>query len=353
MPPGTTDLGALSIRRADPAADAERILAVLGRNLPQAASSERLEWLYRSNPDGPALVWLAEDASGAPVGTSAAHPRRMRLEGRVVLALNLSDFAFDPAYRSLGPALRLLKATLAPVRRGEFAFSYDYPSESMHALYRRLGGADLGANARFVRPVDLRPMMERRLGGVVGRVAGAAGDLALRARDKLTRGTGSVRVALLEGGFTSEFDRLDGDCGAGVAVSGVRDAAYLEWRYRRHTMWTHDVLCARRDGELHGFAVLRQEEPGVLALVDLCAAGADTGRALAAAAVAHARERGAEALHAQALEEGPAATLLKRVGFVRREGGAGPVPWFPPDHPSGAALGDRARWWLMGGDRDI
>ena len=115
---------AVRIREADPATNRERILALLARNLPEASSPQRHDWLYLSNPWGTARVWLAEDvATGEAVGTSAGQPRRMRLEGETVLALCLSDFAIDAAYRSLGPALKLLQATLEPVRKGEYAFS--------------------------------------------------------------------------------------------------------------------------------------------------------------------------------------------------------------------------------------
>jgi len=345
---------ALSIRQADPSADREAILAVLGRDLPQAASAERHDWLYLANPDGPARVWLAEDEEGRAVGTSAAHPRRMRVRGKVVLALNLSDFAIDAHYRSLGPALELLKATLAPVREGEFAFSYDYPSEAMHALYRRMGGPDLGPNERWARPVDLKPLAKRRLGVVVGTVVGAAADAALRARDKLARGAGDVDVAPVEAEFGPDFDALDARLQSLRPVVGVRDARYLAWKYGAHTMWSHRVLCARRGGELLGFAVLREEEPNVVACVDLFAVEEDdVRRALAAHAVDWARERGAEALHAQALGGSATARMLERAGFVRREAGVGPMPFYASGSPLREALDDPASWWLIGGDRDI
>ncbi|MFI5402894.1 MAG: GNAT family N-acetyltransferase, partial [Planctomycetota bacterium] len=146
--------GSLRVRAADPKAEREAILRVLERNLPRAVQPGRYDWLYLGNPRGPALVWVAEDEStGAVVGVSAAHRRRVRVRGVVAEALNLGDFAIDAEYRALGPALQLLRATLEPVREGRFAFSFDHMNDAMQAAYRRIEGASFGGMERFVRPV--------------------------------------------------------------------------------------------------------------------------------------------------------------------------------------------------------
>src|SRR5262249_5079262 len=202
----------------------EDILAVLARNLPTAADARRIDWLYRCNPDGPALVWLAMNEEGRPVGTSAAHPRRMRVHGTIVRALNLGDFALDLPYRSLGPGLQLLRATLEPARRGEYAFSYDFASRPMQAIYRRLGGVDIGGMEYRMRRAARAWPMWRWLGAGVGDVAFPGGT-----RDGL-----EVEPLATEPG--AEFDALDRRLGFVRPVLGVRYAAYLNWGYLRHTM---------------------------------------------------------------------------------------------------------------------
>ncbi|MHC4549814.1 MAG: GNAT family N-acetyltransferase [Planctomycetota bacterium] len=344
----------ITVRRADPSADREAILFVLARNLAEAAGAQRHDWLYLRNPDGEALVWLAEDEEGRPVGTSAAHPRRMRIDGTTVAALNLSDFAFDPAYRSLGPALHLLRATLEPVRRGEYAFSYDFPSQTMHAIYQRMGGIDLGPKQRWLRPVDLKAIAKRKIGGVVGSVVGTAGDVAMRARDVLAGTPSGIDIAPLDGEFGAEFDALDARLARLRPVNGVRDAAYLDWRYGRHAEWDHHVLCAHRAQELVGFAVLRSVEPGVVNLVDLFAEeGNGVRRGLVAAAVEFARARDAEAIHVEVLAGTAPARMFAKLGFRKRDQGPGPVPFVPPDSPDAGILTAPESWWITGGDRDV
>jgi len=342
----------LRIRDASPREDAARIRAVLQRNLPEAAAADRIAWLYAGNPCGPSHVWLAEEEdTGAVAGTSAGHVRRFLVDGRPCDVLNLSDFAIDGCYRTLGPALGLLRATLATVRERGFAFSYDVPSRAMLALYRRMGYAELGPMERRVRPLSLAPALVRRCGSA-GRLLAAPAGLLLRARDLWDGRRRGLAVAPLAWPFGEEFDRLDEREAAHFPIRGVRSAAYLEWRYRRHAMWPHRTLTARRGGELVGYLVWREAEPGVLIVAELVCAGDEAvARALVGRLAALGRGQGATSLAVEVLKGSPAAALFQRLRFVKRGEGPGPVVYAP----GGAAPGllDPARWWFLGGDRDI
>jgi hypothetical protein len=342
----------LRTRAADPATDAARVNAVLGRNLPPAAGAARLAWLYRSNPLGPALVWIAEEeGSGEAVATSAAHRRRFRIDGREAQVLNLSDFAIDARYRTLGPALALLRATLAGVAEGGYAFSYDVPSESMLAVYRRLGCVEVGRLERRVRPLSLGPALRRRLGRAGALVAPLA-DAILRLRDAFSRTPRGLDVAPLAGGFGAEFDCLEEREATRYRVRGVRSAAYLDWRYARHATLPHGTLCARRGGDLAGYLVWRRVEPGSLSVAEI-AGDIDVARALVARLAKEGRSLGADSLSVQTLAGSPAAELLARLGFVKREEAPGPVVYLPPGTSLPRDLLEPRHWWFLEGDRDV
>ena len=345
--------GKLTIRSGDPQADRSRIAEVLARNLPQAAAPERLEWLYLGGPNGRSLVWLAEDeATHAIAGTSAAHVRTFRIDGRDAKVLNLSDFAIDAGYRTLGPALGLLRATLDAVDSGDYALSYDVPSASMLALYRRLGYVELGRMQRWVRPLSLKPILERSA-GAMGRLLGPFADAALHVRDAAGITPAGVRITPLDGDYGAEFDELDAEQADRLPVRGARSAAYLNWRYARHAMWSHGALCARRGGKLLGFLVWRQAEPGIVSIAELVAGEPAVARALVRSLTAVAREKKAISLSVQVLAGSPAVDLFRQTRFFMRDEGPGPVVYTPEGSPVGDLVADARNWWFLEGDRDI
>lgn len=342
------------IRQVDPAAERERILAVLSANLPAAAGRARFDWLYLNNPDGPALVWLAENENGQAVGTSAAHPRRMRVAGETVRALVLGDFAFDAAQRSIGPALHLLRATLAPVRDGTYPFSFDFPSRALNAVYRRMGAAALGDNQRWMHPVAVQRLLRARLGDTpLADVLGVLGDTILRGRRSLRGTSVDLQVEPLACECSEEFAALDAGISADRVAASVRDAAYLNWHYLQNPIWKHAIFTARAGGRLAGYTVLRRANPRVVSVVDLQGQNEDICAALLSAALDHSRAQDAAALHVEVLAHSPAARLVETLGFFRRETSVGPVLFLSPDCPHATKLQSATSWWLMGGDRDV
>lgn len=344
----------VKIREADAAKDRDLVIGVLARNLPNAAVRARYDWLYLSNPAGESLVWLAEDSrTGEPVGTSAAHPRSMWYHGERVRALILSDFAVDPTHRTLGPALKLLRATLAPVRQGDFAFSYDHPSESMLAIYTRMGARIIAPTRRFVRTIRSGPLLERRLGrGLHTQLAASAGDLLLRFRNR-PRGQSGVSVEPCRGFCGSEFDRKDLEVARFAAVVGCRGASFLDWRYQAHATSPHRILRATREGDLIGWAVLRESSSDLLSLVDLYTSGdSEAETALLGSILGIATELRVAAIGAEALDGSPAAEALARMGFAARETGTGVVVYAGPGAEQPETLQQAGEWWMLEGDRD-
>ena len=118
-------------------------------------------------------------------------------------------------------------------------------------------------------------------------------------------------------------------------------------------MWSYDIVCARAGGRLVGYAVVRRTAAGAAALVDLQGDTTDVARALLAGAIECAAAQDAATLHAEVLAEGPAAHMIRTLGFIRRESQVGPIVCRPSDSPHAGTLDAAANWWLTGGDRDV
>lgn len=340
------------VRSADPVRDKASILAVLRRNIARAGSARRYDWLYLDNPHGRARVWLAEDVhSGEVVGTSAGHPKRAWIDGSSADVLNLSDFAVDASYRALGPAMKLLRATLETARSGEFAFLYEHPNPRMMAVYHRMGGTVVSSWRRWVRLLELGGQLERRLGsGILPKLAGRAGDLALRARDRLTRPRSSVEVTL---GVPEAdgLERLDERLARTTRYRMRRTPDHLSWRYLAHVTDRHEIMWACARGVLIGYLVFKTLPDDVIAVVDLMGEGAD---ALMASLVDLGRARGAPSLWTTVMRDSPVESVLVENRFIPRGEGPGVVV-FAPAQPNEAqtALQDPRNWWMLEGDEDV
>src|SRR5690242_8182661 len=100
------------VRLADLDNESSEILGLLQANLPNLPHKRRHNWLYRTNPDGPAWVWFAiEKNTGDIVGLTSLFPRSMWLGTRLTTVGQIGDFAIRPSHRSLGPAVQLQCAT--------------------------------------------------------------------------------------------------------------------------------------------------------------------------------------------------------------------------------------------------
>src|SRR5215471_1664888 len=64
------------VRRASLDSDERELVDILQTNLPYRPHAHFFDWLYRRNPEGEALAWVAADAhTNRIIGAAAAFPR--------------------------------------------------------------------------------------------------------------------------------------------------------------------------------------------------------------------------------------------------------------------------------------
>ena len=134
------------------------------------------------------------------------------------------------------------------------------------------------------------------------------------------------------------------------SIIGVRDASYVEERYRKHPTVAYECVLVRRvlTGAPQGLVVVRRPEPDRIELMDLVAPKRNFP-ALIAAVRRWAADRGAKRVTAWLTESH--AGLLAATSPQRQQLDL-VVPanvWSPG--PSAEQL--RGRWWLMAGDTDF
>jgi hypothetical protein len=341
------------VRRADLESDRKEMIRMILQYLTPSSDDLRFDWLYRNNPWGEALAWVATDGdSGTLVGMVAAFPRRVYVGDREEWSWVLGDFCISDSYRSLGPALQLQRGCLAEVDSAGIAFWYDFPSMQMMAIYKRLGISRFGRMIRLAKPLRVDRKIEKVVKSpALARGLSAAGNMALRIYEGKFRNKEELTVSSHRGSCGQEFSALSEQVGGRYGACLQRSAEYLNWRYLASPACKYELLTARHHGTLVAYLVYTCQGDDAT-LVDLFGAeDPEILSSLVKGLTAVLQERGVMTVHAPVFESHPWIVLLQRFGFRVRE--ESPVVLsVSPGHPSRQNVSESKRWFLMQGDRD-
>jgi hypothetical protein len=328
--------------------DSQELIDTLQANLPQLPHARLFPWLYLSNPEGRARVWVATDSStGRMIGVAAAFPRRVYCRGKEVRGYVLGDFCIDARHRSLGLALSLQRACLEGLSDADGGFAFDFPSNTMLAIYRRLRVEVNGAMIRYAKPLRVdRKVAEHIPVGAIARGLSAVANASLRLREDSSRLGRDWAIAAEPGPWNAEFTKAAAEWGPRAGICVVRDAAYLNWRYREHPEQRYEMLTARQGSRLGGYLI--QNTNGENATIhDLFAEDDTVCSALLAEATGAARKRGIHTLSVPWFAAHPRTQLLEASGFSARESSPVIVMALSPANDTGRA---GETWYLTSGD---
>ena len=332
----------LIVREANLREERSALVDALSESLEGWNDDTKFDWLYLDNPFGEARCWVLVDEKGNIVGVSAAFPRVLRLDERELRAWVLGDFCVAPKLRSLGPAMKLQRAVFDAVGRGDVDLWYDFPSQSMMAVYQRMGAEHCGD---FVRMVQLlrtdRAVGKRVKNPVIAKGLSVAGNALLASRAALAKRDVAVEVVPDEG----ESVLSDGATGLGEGIVLSRTSDYLNWRYRHDPRGKPAILNVSRGGN---GSVVFQDLGDDVEIVDLFGAGGSNSlRELVLSVIEVARERDAMSVTMALSSDHPWVVELGKLGFQKRESRQ-----FVVYAPAGV-LAERTRWFLTSGDSDL
>ncbi len=341
----------VEIRRAGDG-DEERVLELIARTYPGDARA-RYAWLYRGNPHGRALTWLAvERASGALAGGTSMFPRRVLVEGRERTGSIGGDCYIDPSVRRRGIATALHRRSFAEMADGGVSFMYGPPVVANLRALLKAGSRAVAHFRRFARPLTgsgaYRAAFSRAASGVEARLAG----LPIVALDWWhggnTLGLSVERVRE----FGAEFDTLFERVAATHTIVCVRDRAYLTWRYLASPGGQQQPLAVRRRGELIGLIGLEVVNGHAEVIDFFTAAVAEAIDATLSALILYARRAGCGTVEVNLVQGSRAARRLWRFGFIPRPGRVFQVAAVPDD-PQRRTLLTAAAWHFTEADQDL
>jgi hypothetical protein len=353
--------------------DREKILALWNRGLTHGGMPEaKFDWYYRKNCGGPPQIFfLCHGPQQETVGVAAVGRREMRIGTQTIMSGELVDFVAVPEHRTLFPALFLQKEirrlTLkTPLKSqnsempsdGAHDILYGLPNPKSLAVVKRAGYQLVGQLVRRARILRLAGYLSRHAPVWIGRLIGPMldsvrmGVLALRAIT--TRGLRSCWLDRPDSRFDDLWKRVAAQSRMNNVLMGVRDSAFLTWRFIDCPLRTYRffALFTNTEDRLIAYAVCAVDGEALHVhdfLVDPTAPDAD--KTLWIALSREAYRRGHSTLSVEFLGAESIQQSLEAIGLVKRQ-------QRPLYATTAAAIHDRntllqeSNWYLTSADED-
>jgi hypothetical protein len=318
-------------------------------NLTEEQQKARYDWFYLRNPQGDGEIsYLHADSEPAAVGFLGVGRRAWHLDGEAMPAGVLVDFVVRPDHRTAAPALTLQRQGRARAQHWA-KLLIGLPDVKAVAIFKRLDKHVQFSLPRYVRILRYDGYLERRMPSAVARVLGKA----LGVIDRLWR-----TVRLLGSGlkgswapsFDARFDRLWSRTKTAGRSIGLRDAAFLSWRFGQQPGFRYRTFAVERaPGELAAYFVcdLKGETLEVKDVLGDCPVH-EYSQALLLLANA-ARREGAHAVSIQVAGDDTLDKALRAAHFVMRD----QRPFFAMLGEDVRDKGVTMRWYITQADEDI
>jgi hypothetical protein len=348
------------VREAVLPADRDILLDTLLRNRhdgENALRQERFEWSLACNPYGQPRAWLAiDESSGKVIGSVSAFPRRVRLNGEAAIGWNGGDTSIDPAFRTLGVAIKLRRVVKEGVDRGEMRFLYSHPVDRMRVVLEKIGHAVIGRLARHGVIIRLDRFINQRLGKNVlaSTLSAAANPLLLAWPGNLASHNGATVYLQSENRFGDEYDELFNRVAKKYPVIAVRDAQFLSWRFLQNPMHREfRIFRLEAESRLRGYAVIDFVGDGARILDFLVEDESKDLSALLTGVIRWLRANRFSSVSVRTTDENPILRLFRALGPNSLDTvNSGIAIHAPANGPDRLVLEGR-NWFMTQADRDV
>ncbi len=194
---------------------------------------QRYEWLNELNPPGKSLTYvLFDNEADKIVGVQSVCLRRFEAGGNQLLAGTMIDLVVDKSYRSLGPAMQLLKRSTKSARE-KLAFLYGFPNRKAAPVFKRAGAKTLGCMQRMARVLHTHEYLRGRMPRVFSRPISLLADFVLVVVDGIYNVMALRSLELCSDNITDEqINSLWKESNYEDTLVSRRDADTLSWRYK-------------------------------------------------------------------------------------------------------------------------
>jgi len=314
----------LALRQASPSEEENDLIAILERNLTRVKMRSDFRWRL-GNPAGKGWWWVIYERGHQSVhAMTSVFPRPMYIDRKLRMCGQVGNFVVDAAYRSLGPAVMLQRATFQTVDSGALSLCYDCPPHDQGmSTFMRLGLVPSCELIRYALVLRGEEVVQKKLGKSWWTKPLISGvNTFLRTR-RASKRFASLEISCHDARFGDEYNHLDKTVSSTGIVRTSRSAELLNWRYRDRPECRTDILVARRQGELIAFLAMSEYDNNGHRRVSICDLFGHelehTGLALLEVAADRCRQSNVVCLEGNCAKESIVESIFKAAGFRARE----------------------------------
>jgi len=317
-------------------------------------------WMYKDNPAGPGLIWLAEH-NNTVVGHYAIVPARLAINGKTVLACQGLDALTHPNYRRQKIFESLASKVYAEAARDGMYIVYGFPNPFSYPIHiKKLDWFYIANMQLMLKPLNWRDAIaliakNRSLGAILSPLATLLCNKAFLRRNKANALEGLTinKVA----SFDQRLDMLWARVANQFQIMVERKSDYLKWRYGAPEM-NYSIFIAETHSEILGYLVSKHLSAGgikVNIVFDMLAQSEDVLHCLITKAIRDCQQNGVALIQYQLRANKVYQRVLKRNGFIS-------LPFSKGSHfcarssatdISKQFLGNPRNWFVQMGDSDL
>lgn len=328
-------------------ADMMRIWSASG--LPSGAA--KLKWYYQNNPTAaPDVLLIRHRASSTAVGTCTLGYRATQFRHQRLLVANRCDLAVMTEHRRSQVALKLLKHVFKQ-GTAEVGLIYGFPNQLAEKAVAAAGFQKLGVFSTYSKILNLSALVTSKLPSPLRFLtAGWLPPVERALRSIASSSTSATRdVTFKLGRPDASFDALWASHAHSDLLIGVRDQAFLNWRFDRSIYPRLQILTAQGpDNELLGYVAFKILN-GTVRVIDFLTRPDDGSslQTLMSGLFDTARQAGAHIVHLNFFGTPVVTQALQSVGMIRREG--------RPVYVAGSMVGQvpADQFYLTTADEDV
>jgi len=212
----------------------------------EIANSSYFDWQYRDNPEGKAIVLLAQDDSnGSIIGTNTLIPIRLIVDQQEILSSLACNVQIHPDYQKKGIFSKLLSSMPSTALKNNISSLFAIPNDNSFKSFIKTGSIEVIQLPLLGRPIKFSHYFKFPLNKI------------LYIFDNFWKKKPFENdVELFDGNF-DDFEKLAKKKSETISIIQSRKKEFLKWRYLNHPTRKYQIYVLKINNELKGYIIIK------------------------------------------------------------------------------------------------